>query len=330
MTSPLAALRDPQGRQGAADHAVTQAIVALDKGDNRSANAHISKAIFLLAKDRGEIGALALVAQELTNKGRPNEAARLLSEATQNAEVAQNPLVWAALAHAREQAGDKEAAKQALAEADNRAKAIITQASIVNGNREKQMVLGLRGVAGYYVQQKRGQEAIAALREAYRLDNTDPIVCNGLGYNLAEFGTTPAEYAEAVNLTRRAVQAVPSDGTFLDSYGWALFRTGDVAGARRALTEAVALEPEWAEIHYHLGVVLAKQGLTEPARGEFARTLVLEPNHAGALEAQKALPAPTIKTTPSPSPTPTAAPTATPPSVATPVLSSSATESRPL
>ena len=99
-----------------------------------------------------------------------------------------------------------------------------------------------------------------AYREAYRLLPGDPLTANNLGYILADHGTTPDDFAEAVRLTRGVVEKMPDQPVFLDSFGWALFKRGDsaqndLAGARRRLREAVDLAPDMPELHLHLAAV---------------------------------------------------------------------------
>lgn len=53
---------------------------------------------------------------------------------------------------------------------------------------------------------------------------------------------------------------------FLDTYGWALYRTGDFAGAVKALEAASAAAPQIAEIAYHLGAAYIANGETAKGR----------------------------------------------------------------
>ena len=108
---------------------------------------------------------------------------------------------------------------------------------------------------------------------------------------MADEGTTPAEWNEALDLTRRALAQAPNDAMIRDSYGWALYRTGDTKAARRVLRQAADDLPDEPDAHYHLGVALAKLGLSSEARAEFARTLRLRPDHEKAKAALAGLPA---------------------------------------
>jgi Flp pilus assembly protein TadD len=107
----------------------------------------------------------------------------------------------------------------------------------------------------------------------------DPDLLNMVGYTLADEGTTPAEWREALLLTRRALDLSGGHPVIRDSYGWALFRTGDYRAARRELRQAADGVPDLAEVRYHLGVVYAALGQTREARNEFARALRIQPDH---------------------------------------------------
>ena len=75
----------------------------------------------------------------------------------------------------------------------------------------------------------------------------------------------------------------------LDSLGWALFKNGDLAGARSILRETVDEVPDQAELRYHLGVIYAQQGLTSEAEAELNRALALKPDYPEAKRAKSLL-----------------------------------------
>jgi tetratricopeptide (TPR) repeat protein len=59
---------------------------------------------------------------------------------------------------------------------------------------------------------------------------------------------------EAVEVMRKE-RAARSDIYTCDALAWALFRSGDIAEARRAIDEALRLKTRDARIHYHAGVI---------------------------------------------------------------------------
>ena len=92
----------------------------------------------------------------------------------------------------------------------------------------------------------------------------------------------PREFREALDLTKRAAAKADDNGVILDSYGWALFKNDDLAGARRVLRQAADLTPDVPEIRYHLGIVYAAMGMREQALIEFEHATSLRPGYEDA------------------------------------------------
>ncbi|MBC8104006.1 MAG: tetratricopeptide repeat protein [Cytophagales bacterium] len=237
--------------------------------------------------------AYVLLASEITRKGHPSDAARYLIPATQNQDMNWDPMLWATLAEAQNKANDSEQARKSEAEADRRAEAFLQtlgQKAPSGSAAVLDRIGRLRQVASYYnsPREKRPDHAISLLEEALRL-NRNALTLNDLGYTLADKGRTSEEFDRAVGLTKDAVELAPGNPIVLDSYGWALFKKNDLAGARRVLREAVDAEPSIAEMHYHLGVVYGQLGLIREAHLELGRALLLDPDSAEAREAKKRL-----------------------------------------
>ncbi|HEX8363183.1 MAG TPA: serine/threonine-protein kinase [Longimicrobium sp.] len=86
-----------------------------------------------------------------------------------------------------------------------------------------------------------------------------------------ERGNLPA----AVAGFRRAVAAAPGNALYRNQLGWALFQSGDMAGAERELQETLRLDPNRAIAHANLGEVRRVQGDTDRAIGNYRRFLEL-------------------------------------------------------
>ncbi len=84
-------------------------------------------------------------------------------------------------------------------------------------------------------------------------------------------GNLPA----AVDGFRRAVAAAPGSAHYRNQLGWALFQSGDMAGAERELQETLRLDPNRAIAHANLGEVRRVQGDTQRAIGNYRRFLEL-------------------------------------------------------
>ncbi|ROT99362.1 tetratricopeptide repeat protein [Histidinibacterium lentulum] len=116
--------------------------------------------------------------------------------------------------------------------------------------------------------------AEADLRAALALAPGTPLLLNYLGYGLVE---RRQDLDEALGMIRAAVAQEPEDGAFADSLGWALFVTGDHAGAVRELERAVELSPSDPVIVDHLGDVYWAVGRRIEARYQWRRALGLTP-----------------------------------------------------
>jgi Flp pilus assembly protein TadD len=97
-------------------------------------------------------------------------------------------------------------------------------------------------------------------------------VLNNLGYFLADRND---RLAEAEALIRRAVNIEPTNGSFLDSLGWLLYRQGKLAEAQKFLEQAVIYQPRSGTIHDHLGDLYKKQGQVDKARAKWEDALKL-------------------------------------------------------
>jgi Tfp pilus assembly protein PilF len=95
---------------------------------------------------------------------------------------------------------------------------------------------------------------------------------NNLGYFLADRNE---RLPEAEALIRRAVNIEPTNGSFLDSLGWLLFKQGKVGEAQKYLEQAVIYSQRSGTIRDHLGDVYKKQGQTDKARAKWEEGLKL-------------------------------------------------------
>jgi tetratricopeptide (TPR) repeat protein len=112
------------------------------------------------------------------------------------------------------------------------------------------------------------------LRQAVSLRPDDPALWEVLArfyldYNISGEGRG-IEAAET--LTRLS----PGDARAHDLHGWAALQVGDYDAAEQSLQQALALDPELAEAHYHVGLLRAAQGAQEEARRAFARAVDLD------------------------------------------------------
>ena len=75
----------------------------------------------------------------------------------------------------------------------------------------------------------------------------------------------------------------------LDTVGWVYYKAGEIDKSIKKLNQAIALAPEAAELHYHLGMAYAEQGSIEKAKEHLKIATKSEQNYTGKNEAQRKL-----------------------------------------
>jgi tetratricopeptide (TPR) repeat protein len=94
------------------------------------------------------------------------------------------------------------------------------------------------------------ERAESVLVDLHALAPDDAAVCNFYGYLLAEMGKD-LDHAEA--LVRKALQAEPENGFYIDSLGWVYFKRGEFARAVGELERAARIAGDDPVILEHLG-----------------------------------------------------------------------------
>ena len=108
--------------------------------------------------------------------------------------------------------------------------------------------------------------AVSAGREALKIAPDWPPALNFVGYVLADHDR---ELPEARKLIERALSKDPENGAYVDSYGWVLYRQGDLTGAREHLERAVKLTEGDPVVREHLGDVYRDLKLPDLAREQY-------------------------------------------------------------
>ena len=129
-----------------------------------------------------------------------------------------------------------------------------------------------RGVAN----ERRGSwtEAERDFKKSLELNPDEPSVMNYLGYTWIDRGEN---FKEALDILERAVDIAPNRGYIVDSYGWVLYKLGDMEEAVVQLERAVELEPVDPVINDHLGDALWMVGRRLEARFQWSRALSFDP-----------------------------------------------------
>jgi len=126
--------------------------------------------------------------------------------------------------------------------------------------------------------------AISRYRAILEIQPDNTVALNNIAWLLGESGDPKArEYAE------RAYQLAPFQPNVVDTLGWTLVRTGDVARGAQLLRLASNLAPNQNEIRLHLGRALIKSGDKDAGRQALTPLTKLDAASPIRADAEKAL-----------------------------------------
>ncbi len=118
--------------------------------------------------------------------------------------------------------------------------------------------------------QKKSDEAEAVFRDALQLQPDSAPVLNYLGYMNADRNV---RVEEALALIEKAVALDPENGAYLDSLGWALYRSNRLDAAEQIVRKALAKQADNAVILDHLGDILKARGRVSEALQSWQKAL---------------------------------------------------------
>jgi len=127
-----------------------------------------------------------------------------------------------------------------------------------------------------YDKLNRFDDVVRAMETAIKLDPHHADALNYLGYSYAERGV---KIDQALSLTKQAVALKPSNGYYVDSLAWALFKSGLLTEALTEMKRAVALAGDHPVLYEHLGDIYAKQRNLSDAREAWLHALELDPSN---------------------------------------------------
>ncbi len=120
----------------------------------------------------------------------------------------------------------------------------------------------------YHLMLHRPEEAVTNYQRALRLEPKNSEAANNLGAALTDLG----RYTEAAAMFERAL----SNDLYRTPYiaqgnlGWALYKSGDVAGGLSHLKIAVQVNQDYCQGYRSLGMIASEQGQLAEAETEFA------------------------------------------------------------
>jgi tetratricopeptide (TPR) repeat protein len=101
--------------------------------------------------------------------------------------------------------------------------------------------------------QKRYKEAVDFYEKALEIDEQNTTALNCLGYILVD---TNLDIHRGLRYCRKAVDKKPQNPAYLDSLGWAYYKSGETQEARVWLRRALEAAPQEQEIKKHMRAVV--------------------------------------------------------------------------
>jgi Tfp pilus assembly protein PilF len=184
-----------------------------------------------------------ILASELTDLGKTDEGLAMAKSLLAN--TPDDRSVWLALAQIYTRLHRWKGADEALAKAG----------TMTTKQEDRIYLLFLKGEVAE--RQKHDEPAEQFFRQVLDLDPANAMTLNYLGYMLADKGI---RLPEALKMIRKAVEAEPMNGAFLDSLGWVYFKMGEYELAEENLRQAVERDRSDPTVHDHLGDLYEKTG----------------------------------------------------------------------
>jgi len=100
--------------------------------------------------------------------------------------------------------------------------------------------------------QKKNKNAVDLYEKTLEIDTNNATAMNSMGYILADTGL---DILRALRLCKKAVDIRPQSAAYLDSLGWAYYKSGEVVEARTWLRRALEIAPDEQEIIRHFRIV---------------------------------------------------------------------------
>jgi len=204
-------------------------------------------------QDPDNLGLARLEAQALRLSGKPDQAFAVLEGVVQKRQ--NDPDAFIALADLYSDAGRGPQAAKVLQDAQ------------VKFPNESSIPFEL---AAIFEKQKKYAESEAVFRQLIAKQPDHAGALNYLGYMLAERGD---RLAESVELIQRALKIDPDNGSYLDSLGWAYFKSGKFDLAAEHLKRAADQLMTNSVVQDHYGDALARLGRYDQAIAAWTRAL---------------------------------------------------------
>jgi Tfp pilus assembly protein PilF len=126
--------------------------------------------------------------------------------------------------------------------------------SLIQNGFEEARVYTMLGYAAW--EQKDYDNSIEYYKKALAIDANNTTAMNALGYILVD---SERDINKGLEFCRKAVDKVPDNAAYLDSLGWAYYKSGNVTDARNWLRRALGLAPHEELIKAHMRAIAGSE-----------------------------------------------------------------------
>jgi tetratricopeptide (TPR) repeat protein len=100
---------------------------------------------------------------------------------------------------------------------------------------------------------KNSPQALELYEKALEIDENNTTAMNGIGYILVD---TNRDVMRGLRLCRKAVDMRPQNAAYLDSLGWAYYKSGNSPEAKVWIRRALDLAPGKEDIRKHMRIII--------------------------------------------------------------------------
>jgi tetratricopeptide (TPR) repeat protein len=142
-------------------------------------------------------------------------------------------------------------------------------------------------IASYLERIGKPEDAIREYDAIVLRNPESDVAVNNLAMLLVTYGKDAASLARAKSLAARFANS--SNPSFLDTYGWVLFKHGEAAASVPVLQRVVSKSPDAPVVLYHLGMAQSESGSTAQALDNLTRAVNSGAKFSGLDEAKATL-----------------------------------------
>ncbi len=142
-------------------------------------------------------------------------------------------------------------------------------------------------IASYFERTGKPEEAIRQYEDVIRRDPQSEVAANNLAMLLVTFEKDAASLDRAKSLSARFSDS--SNPSYLDTYGWVLFKHGEAAASMPVLERVVLKVPDAPVALYHLGMAQSQAGRPAQAVDSLTRAVKSGAKFSGFDEAKATL-----------------------------------------